>query len=75
MAHVVKDLSKVQRFGRWTSDVFHAYLWDSHEGMAGIATEMAADESELTRPRSGRASSERGKPTERKPIGGGVSRS
>ena len=55
MAHVVGDLTKVQRFGRWTSDAFHGYLWDAHEGMLGIAGQMAGDESELTRPRHAKA--------------------
>ena len=51
MAHVVGDLAKVQRFGRWSSDAFHAYIWDGHQTMEGVATQMAGDATELTRPR------------------------
>ena len=51
MAHTVKDWNVVKRFGRWTSDVFQRYLWDSHEGMASVSAGMAKDKSELTRPR------------------------
>ena len=52
MAHFCKqDWSQVKRFGRWTSDVFQRYLWDSHEHMAGVSRGMALDESALTRPR------------------------
>ena len=53
MYHVVDDLAKVRRFGRWSSDTFHAYLWESHEPMRGIAESMAHDQSELTRPAAG----------------------
>jgi hypothetical protein len=51
MAHVVGDLAKVQRFGRWSSDAFHAYIWDGHQTMEGVATQMAGDATELTKPR------------------------
>ena len=52
MAHVVKDWNIVKRFGRWSSDIFQRYLWDAHEGMASISAGMAADKSELTKPRT-----------------------
>jgi len=52
MAHTVKDWNVVKRFGRWTSDIFQRYLWDSHEGMASVSAGMASDKSELTRPRA-----------------------
>ena len=52
MAHVVGDLAKVQRFGRWSSDAFHAYLWDGHQTMEGVAEQMAGDAIELTKPRA-----------------------
>ena len=53
MYHTVQDLEKVKRFGRWSSDAFHGYLWESHEQMVGIAAAMAADNTELTKPAAG----------------------
>ena len=53
MYHSVEDLQKVKRFGRWASDSFHSYLWESHEPMRGVAQRMAVDDSELTAPREG----------------------
>ncbi len=50
MYHAVDDLQRVKRFGRWASDSFHGYLWESHEPMRGISTNMATDVSELTAP-------------------------
>ena len=50
MYHAVDDLQRVKRFGRWASDSFHGYLWESHEPMRGVSTEMATDTSELTAP-------------------------
>ena len=51
MAHVVNDWQQVKRFGRWKSDVFQKYIWDSHEQMARVSQGMATDDSALTRPR------------------------
>ena len=51
MYHVVKDLAKVRRFGRWATDTFHIYLWESHEPMRDIGLAMAEDESELVTPK------------------------
>ena len=48
MAHVVGDLSRVQRFGRWPSDALHVYVWDGHETMSGVAKRMAGDTYEFT---------------------------
>ena len=31
MYHIVGDLQQVRRFGRWSTDTFHVYLWESHE--------------------------------------------
>ena len=50
MYHVVDDLKRVQRFGRWSTDTFHIYLWESHEPMRPVAKGMAEDRSELTKP-------------------------
>ena len=38
--HTVKDLSYVQRFGRWKSEAYHVYLWESHELTRGLANAM-----------------------------------
>ena len=43
----------IQQLGRWASDAFHAYLWESHEDTLGLAGKMARDHSELTAPKSG----------------------
>ena len=51
MYHSVPDLQAVRRFGRWASDAFHVYLWESHEQMQGIAKNMALDKSELAAPK------------------------
>ena len=48
--HVTGDLQVVRRFGRWSSDAFHAYLWESHEQMKGLAGRMQEDRSELRAP-------------------------
>ncbi|CAK0855889.1 unnamed protein product, partial [Prorocentrum cordatum] len=50
MYHVTEDLSRVRRFGRWQSDAFHGYLWESHEPMKGISGKMARGTSSLTNP-------------------------
>ncbi|CAK0861117.1 unnamed protein product [Prorocentrum cordatum] len=50
MYHVTEDLSRVRQFGRWQSDAFHGYLWESHEPMKGISGKMARDTSSLTNP-------------------------
>ena len=49
MYHVVGDLQQVRRFGRWASDAFHVYLWESHEPMKPIAAKMARDNTELVK--------------------------
>eukprot|EP00959_Pyramimonas_sp_CCMP1952_P030880 647512-Pyramimonas_sp.AAC.1 len=60
MHHAVDDLQRVKRFGRWAPDSrFHGYLWESHEPMRGISTNMATDTSKLTAPPAHAADSER----------------
>ena len=49
--HSQKDLQYVRRFGRWCSDAFHLYLWESHEQQKGVSSSMAADASSLRVPR------------------------
>ncbi len=34
------DSGLVKRWGRWASDCFHGYLWDSREGSRGVAAAM-----------------------------------
>ena len=46
--HTVQDLERVKRFGRWKSDAFHGYLWESHEPQRGLSRGMVLDESSLT---------------------------
>ena len=48
--NVGQDLAYVQRFGRWASEAYHVYLWDSHERQRGTAAAMAADKSSLVAP-------------------------
>ena len=36
-----RDSALVQRWGRWSSDDFHAYLWDSRLGARGVSEGMA----------------------------------
>ena len=35
-----KDSALVRRWGRWSSDAFHGYLWESREGARGVASSM-----------------------------------
>ena len=37
-----KDSALVQRWGRWTSNAFHAYLWDAREAAKGVSDRMVA---------------------------------
>jgi hypothetical protein len=38
----------IQKFGRWASNAFQAYLWESSEDARGVAAKMAADRTSLT---------------------------
>jgi hypothetical protein len=49
--HTVNDLAYVQRFGRWASDAYHVYLWESHEQTKGLATKMGRAKGTLTAPK------------------------
>ena len=53
--HTVQDLAYVQRFGRWASEAYHVYLWDSHELTKGLAKKMAQAKGTLTTPKPARA--------------------
>ena len=50
MYHTTNDLQRVRRFGRWASDCFHGYLWESHEQTKGLASKMATDATHLMAP-------------------------
>ena len=50
MYHVCPDVQKLRRFGRWNSDAFHLYLWESHEQARGLSQAMAVDDSTLRAP-------------------------
>ena len=39
--HAVKDLEAVKRYGRWTTDCYHIYLWEDHERQRDFAQGMA----------------------------------
>ena len=51
MYHTVQDLAYVRRFGRWASDAYHRYLWESHEQTQGLAAKMEAARGTLTTPK------------------------
>jgi len=51
MHHATGGLSRVKRYGRWLSDVFQGYLWDSHDQFKDLSKAMSEDKSELTAPR------------------------
>ena len=51
MYHTVKDLARVQQYGRWTPNCFHDYIWENHEGVQDLAAKMATDFTELTAPK------------------------
>ena len=50
MYHAVGDLQAVRRFGRWTSDAFHLYLWEGSEQQKGVGERMAKDKMALRAP-------------------------
>eukprot|EP00971_Amphidinium_carterae_P133330 2640837-Amphidinium_carterae.1 len=45
--HVRPDIQLIQRFGRWTSSAFQAYLWESNEAVLGLSEAMARDKTTL----------------------------
>ena len=51
MYQTTKDLDVVKRFGRWNSDAFHGYLWESHERQRDLAKGMAGADGQLLAPR------------------------
>eukprot|EP00913_Durusdinium_trenchii_P011460 g10760.t2 len=51
MYQTTKDLDVVKRYGRWNSDAFHGYLWESHERQKDLAKGMACADGQLLAPR------------------------
>ena len=49
--HAVQDLSYVQRFGRWASEAYHVYLWETHEHTMCMAKKMEETKGTLTTPK------------------------
>ena len=45
------DLEVVKRFGRWNSEAFHAYLWETHEKQKNLAKGVAKADGQLLPPR------------------------
>ena len=67
------EFPRIKRFGRWQSDAFHGYLWESHEPMKSVAQKMASDSSSLTNPARGALRGAAGAQAPvRAPSGGGV---
>lgn len=50
MYHGSGEYAVVQRFGRWTTDTTHDYLWEFHERQRGLAKSMVEQDYELTAP-------------------------
>ncbi len=42
------DVEAIRRFGRWSSDAVHAYLWETHDKQKGLAQRMVAEQGPLT---------------------------
>ena len=36
-----QNSAKLQRFGRWTSNVYHEYIWEARDSAKGVAQAMA----------------------------------
>ena len=51
-----KDLETVKRYGRWNSDAFHGYLWESHDKQRELAKGMASANGQLLAPRRSKGS-------------------
>ena len=42
-----KDSALVRRWGRWSSDCFHGYLWENREGARELSAQMASADMDL----------------------------
>ena len=45
--HVRPGVALIQRFGRWSSSAFQAYLWEANEMAKGVGEAMAKDQMTL----------------------------
>ena len=45
--HIYHDVEIIKRYGRWTSNAFHAYLWEANETAKGVAAKMAGDKTTI----------------------------
>ena len=45
--HIYQDVELIKRFGRWSSNAFHRYLWEANEMTRGVAAGMAGDTTSL----------------------------
>ena len=45
--HAGVSVEIIKRVGRWASDAFHGYLWESSDNARGLSSKMAADKSSL----------------------------
>ena len=50
MYHGCGEFAVVKRFGRWSTDVVHDYLWEYHENQKGLAEAMVEADFELPAP-------------------------
>ena len=48
MLHAGYSTEVIQRWGRWASNAFQAYLWESSEDARGVAEKMVASRGSLT---------------------------
>ena len=48
LLHAGFSIEMIQRWGRWASSAFQAYLWESNEDARGVAEKMASDMTTLT---------------------------
>ena len=48
LLHAGFSVALIQRWGRWASDAFQSYLWESSEDARDVAAKMTSDKSTLT---------------------------
>ena len=48
LLHAGFSVALIQRWGRWASDAFQSYLWESSEDARGVAAKMTSDKTTLT---------------------------
>ena len=45
--HIYHDTEIIKRYGRWSSDAFHSYLWEGSSASQDVAKKMAQDQTSL----------------------------